>query len=73
MDKSSMATTQAVTTPAYPKRKRKEISYKESSSDESEVDDEYDESDGVFGTRGKKVRYSMPASFGVQVSSNNLL
>lgn len=51
-----MATTAAVTTRGYPKRKRAEISYKEGSSDESEVDDEYGVSDKVLKTRAKKVR-----------------
>ncbi|KAF6225363.1 hypothetical protein HO173_012801 [Letharia columbiana] len=48
-----MATT-AVTTRAYPKRKRAEISYHESSSDEVEVDDEYGASDGKLTARSRK-------------------
>ncbi|CAD6572792.1 MAG: hypothetical protein ASARMPREDX12_005448 [Alectoria sarmentosa] len=39
--------TPTLTTRAYPKRKRAEISYHESSSDEGEVDEDYDESDQV--------------------------
>ena len=54
-DQSTMATT-AVTTRAYPKRKRAEISYHESSSDEVEVDDEYGASDEKLTARSRKVR-----------------
>lgn len=51
-----MATTAALTTRAYPKRKRVEVSYKESSSDESEVDDEYGASNEALAAPARKVR-----------------
>ena len=47
----------------YPKRKKAEISYHESSSDEGEVDDEYGVSEA---TTTRKVRWSIPAVFGSQ-------
>ena len=47
----------AVTTRAYPKRKRAEISYHESSSDEDQVDDECSASDEeILAETAKKVR-----------------
>ena len=67
-----MAST-AVTTRAYPKRKRAEISYHESSSDESEVDDGYRTSDEKLPTMTKKVRWSILVVFANQMSSNSLL
>lgn len=63
---SSMVTTLAVATRVLPKRKRKEISYKESSSDESEADDESGASDQYSAKTASKVRYSIPAVFGDQ-------
>lgn len=55
-----MARTAATTVPrAYPKRKRAEISYHESSSDESEVDDENDTSDEeLTAAKRKKLKTS---------------
>lgn len=50
-----MAATTVITR-AYPKRKRAEISYYESSSDESEVDDEYGASDENLSATTRKVR-----------------
>ena len=44
-----------VTARTYPKRKRAEISYRESSSDESGVDDEYDTMDDEITTTPNKV------------------
>lgn len=51
-----MANNAAVNTGAYPKRKRAETSYKESSSDESEGDDEYGASNKKLKTTASKVR-----------------
>lgn len=68
-----MATT-PVTTRAYPKRKRAEISYHESSSGEGEEDDEYGTSDEVLvTTTTRKVRGSIMADFTARMSSDNLL
>lgn len=51
--------TSTVTTRSYPKRKRAEISYHESSSDEGEVDEEYGASDEeITSTTRKKLKAS---------------
>lgn len=55
-----MAST-AETTRAYPKRKRADISYYESSSDESGADDGYRTSDEELPATTKKVRWSILA------------
>ena len=60
-DKPNMATPTVKV--RYPKRKRAEISYHESSSDEGEADDEYGVSEE---TTTRKVCWSIPAVFGSQ-------
>lgn len=61
-----------LTTRTYPKRKRAEISYHETSSDEDEVDEEYGASDQNKSTPTAKVRQSITAIFGSYMSSDCL-
>ena len=51
-----------LTTRTYPKRKRAEISYHETSSDEDEVDEEYAASNQHLSTATAKVRQSIAIS-----------
>lgn len=62
----------AVTPRIYPKRKRANISYHESSSEESEVDDEYNTQDEKATATTRKVRQSILAAFADR-SSNKVL
>ena len=55
LEHSIMAGT-TMTTHTYPKRKRADISYHESSSDESEGDNEYQTSNEKFSMTARKVR-----------------
>lgn len=54
----------AVATRAHPKRKRAEISYHESSSDEGEGDDEYGVPGGKSAAKRRKVCKDIMAVFG---------
>lgn len=66
-----MASTAAIPR-IYPKRKRANISYHESSSEESEVDDGYDTQADKRKVTTRKVYQSILAAF-AKISSNNLL
>ena len=57
----------------YPKRKRAEISYHESSSDEDEAGEEYTVSNQSLSTGTAKVCESIVAVFGSYISSDYLL
>ena len=61
-----MAST-TVTTRSLPKRKRAAINYHESSTDESDLDDEYATSEEESAARARKVCESMLTVFGYQI------
>ena len=61
-----------LTTRTYPKRKRAEISYHETSSDEDEAGEEYAASNQNQSTATAKVRQSILAIFGSYMSSDCL-